>query len=145
MPQFIDGREIVVQAPKDNWSFHLPRGHSLELTEHRRFVILSAGVCSSLFELKGTSEEQPGELLVMLGDRKGNVGPGGVGGYVPEPTGYPLPTFDEERKRLESRCAEAGGEWTRISSWAAGDTWESCMRRVRAEIRAMEEVAVSVR
>jgi hypothetical protein len=137
MPVYINGREIVVQ-PRGGDSFHLPHGHSIEFTTDQHHVILAAGDMSSLFELRGTSDAHPGELTVLLDDLVGRVGPGSAGDRVPKPTGYPLPTIDEEIHRLESRCRDAGGDWSRIGAWAAGDTHDGYVRRIRGEIRTVE-------
>ncbi len=140
MPRIIEGREVVVRARGENWSFTLPHGHDLEIKNQQ--VSLSMGYASSLYTLVGTSDADPEELIVSIGDRLGTVGPGGVGDFVPEPTGYSIPTIDEEIQRLEARCSEARGDWQRISAWAAGDTYESRLRRIRGELRRLEAAPV---
>jgi hypothetical protein len=142
MPPIIEGREPVIRPEGQDWSFTLPDPHTITLTWDERFVILSTGYASAMFEVLAINSTDPEEIAISVGSVAMQGGGAGVGGHVPELTGYPLPSIDEEFERLRSRCRDAGGDWQRVGAWAEGDTHETCLRRVRGELRALE-VAVA--
>lgn len=124
----IDGREVVVRPQGEGWSFTLPAGHTIEFL--RESVLLSTGYSGSGFELIGIDGSDAEERVVCTGSAEAWIA-----------GGYPIPSIDEEQLRLRARCSELSGDWERISGWVEGDTWESRLRRIRGELRALALVA----
>jgi hypothetical protein len=138
LPRTIEeGKETVVRAPGRNWSFHLPKGHGVELAANGRSVVLAAGGMSSIYTVDGIEHLDPGEVVLRLGELRGKSGPASSG-FPVEAHGYPIPMIQEEFDRLRERWANAGLNEQEFNAWEQGSDWERQLRRIRARLREAE-------
>jgi hypothetical protein len=132
--QLRPGKETIVR-PRGDTPFHLPTGHTIELTADQRYASVSDGRNTTMFPVEKI-EETDDEVIVCLGEPSGSSGPLGSewSGTATEPTGYPLPTIDLELARLGVRWQEAR-LGTRLPSHQAGAEYESYLALIRQQLR----------
>jgi hypothetical protein len=134
MTPAFEGREVVVRLEGRDWSFTLPDQDQIDFVNDDD-VMLSVPHASTTFHLVGISTADSQEAVVVIGKAVARTGPSGVGDYVPEPTGYPIPEIHEEFARLEARCRDAGGDSQDLPSWAGRKGHEDHLRSTRATIQ----------
>lgn len=132
--KIVPGKETVVRRQGADWSFHLPRRHSIRVDRENREVHLDMPLQGSMFELAGI-EETGDEVIVKLGPLLGSHGPPGVGDNVPEPVGYPLPLIQDEFERLKGRWIRAGLPEQQVHAYAQGSSHEDQLAWLRKRLR----------
>src|SRR5436190_827247 len=105
--ELVPRKETIVR-PRGDTPFHLPAGHTIELTADQRYASVSDGRNSTMYPVEKI-EETDDEVIVWLGAPSGSSGPleSGWNGTAAEPTGYPLPTIGLELARLGVRWQDA--------------------------------------
>ena len=98
-------------------------------------VQLSTPQAGSTFELQGKDADDE-ELTVFLGAELSRQGPTSVGVGVAEPSGYPIPSIQEELTRLRERWRRAGYADTEFGGYRVGEGHEEHLRDVRRKLRA---------
>ena len=134
--ELVAGKETVVR-PRGGTPFHLPLGHTIELTADQRYASVSDGRNSTMYPVE-TIQETDDEVIVCLGGPSGSSGPrsSGWGGTDAEPTGYILPTTDLELARLGVRWEQA--RLGKLPSHEAGSEYESHLAWIRKQLREAE-------
>jgi hypothetical protein len=132
----VPGKETVVRRLGANWAFHLPEQHRVELISEGRYVVLGTPLEESIFEVDHIDDSDPEEVVIYLGEPKGESGPPAWGDQVPEPRGYPLPKIQEEFERLRGRWRNARLNDQDFDAWAQGASWEDKLRSLRHQLRA---------
>ena len=130
--ELVPGKETVVRRRGADWSFQLPREHTLRV--EGELVFLRTPQAGSIFKLIGT-EERGDEVIVRLGGALRHLGPDGAGERVVAETGYPLPELEAEVARLGARWEEAGLSVPYFNAWPAGPPNERHLAELRRRLR----------
>jgi len=128
-------RKETIVRPRGDTPFHLPAGHTIELTADQRYASVSDGRNSTMYPVEKI-EETDDEVIVCLGAPSGSSGPleSGWNGTAAEPTGYPLPTIGLELARLGVRWQDAR-LGNRLPAHRAGSDYETYLADVRKQLR----------
>ena len=133
----VAGKETVIRRAGEDWSFGLPDGHTVQLTDDGKYVSLEVRLGgSSLFAVERVDDSDPEEVVVFLGAQHGYAGPPTFGEI--ESRGYPLPEIQDERERLRSRWLEAGLDEQDFDAYARGESHEDRFRTIRRALRQRE-------
>jgi len=135
--ELVPGKETVVR-PRGDTPFHLPLGHTIELTADQRYASVTDGRHTTMYpveEIEATDDE----VIVCLGEPSGSSGPLGSewSGTATAPAGYPLPTIDLEVSRLRVRWQDARLR-SRFPTHPAGSEYESYLASIRRQLREAE-------
>ena len=133
----IAGRETVVRRPGADWSFHLPKGHNARWADRdETMVTVRTGTQGSTHLLAGTdTTAAPDEVVVILGELRGDFGPGAGSADRPERSGYPFPEIQDELERLRVRWLVVGLPEAEFNAYPAGAVHEDQLRLIRRRLR----------
>lgn len=132
--EIVRGKETVVRRPGANWSFHLPKRHTIEVDRDEGIVHLSMPDQGTTYHLAGV-EETADEVIVKLGERMLWHGPTSMGNSVLEAFGYPLPEIQDEFERIKGRWIAAGLPEQEVHAYAQGSTHEDQLTMLRRRLR----------
>jgi len=133
----VEGKETVVQPRGETWAFSVPEGHRIHVSDE--FVSLSLSNEGTTYDLSDWIEDDE-EVRVVLG-REATSFAIGDPPEVPPVRGYPIPSLDEELKRLSARLVRLGESEQRAQAWAQGASYDSHTRDLRRRIRELEREA----
>lgn len=132
--EIVPGKETVVRKRGANWSFHLPRRHTIEVDRENGHVHLNMPDQGTTYFLAGV-EETDDEVIVSLGEPMIWHGPTSIGDQVLETTGYPLPEIQDEFERIKGRWLAAGLPEQEVHAYGQGSTHEDQLARLRRRLR----------
>lgn len=132
--EIVPGKETVVRRPGANWSFHLPKRHTIEVDPEAGVVHLNMPDKGTTYHLAGI-EETADEVIVKLGERMMWHGPTSVGDAVLEATGYPPPEIQDEFARIEGRWIAAGLPEEEVHAYGQGSPHEEQLAWLRRRLR----------
>lgn len=132
--EIVPGKETVVRKRGADWSFHLPKRHTIAVDRDAGIVHLSMPDQGTTYRLAGL-EETADEVIVKLGEPMMWHGPTSVGDTVLEASGYPLPEIQVEFERIKGRWIAAGLPQQEVHAYAQGSTHEDQLARLRRKLR----------
>jgi len=135
----VRGKETLIRRRGADWSFHLAARHTVELTDDRRYVTLSAPLGGlSLFRVDRIDETDPEEVVIFVGDQHAQAGPATFGDEPVEPMGYPLVEHQDEIERLRQRWRSAGLADQEFNAYGRGESHDDRLKSIRRTLRAIE-------
>jgi hypothetical protein len=134
--EIFPGKETVVRKQDADWSFHLPKGHTIQVDREAGVVHLNMPDQGTTYELGGIEETEE-EVIVTVGQQMMWHGPTSVGDAVLETTGYSLPDIQEEFERIRGRWVAAGLPEQQVHAYAQGSTHEDQLAMLRRRLRAV--------